>query len=536
MIPTSQRAVQLTGPGELRLASSKPVPSPGRHQFLAKIEAVGLCFSDLKLLKQFAGHARKGPVVSGLPPETLAEMPHYVPGDRPTVPGHEVVCRVVRTGDHVRHYRVGDRMIVQADYRTLKTAGSNSAFGYNFEGGLQEYVLFDERVVGDPEREDGFLIPVPDEMGASALALVEPWACVENSYATAERETILPDGRRLVLGADAEDVARLAGDRLSQSVVVRTPGQPLPTGESFDDIVCSVGDPALIGVLTGLLAKGGLLSLVLDGKRLAGPVSVDVGRVHYAGIRIVGTLTNDLGDALAMIPPTGEIRDGDRVLVIGAGGPMGQMHVIRALLGFPKAHVVATDTSRARLDELDRKVAPIVVGHQGAYRSVTASELAPEETFDTIAIMAPIPGLVQEAIRRARPGARINLFAGIPPGTSVPLDLETLIERRVYLFGTSGSEPRDMRLVLDKVTSGRLRTDLSVAAVSGMAGALDGLRAVEERTLDGKIVVYPSLPDLPLTPLGELAARLPRVAERLENGAWCREAERALLEAAQGAQ
>lgn len=536
MIPPTQHAVRLTGPGQLHLTATKPVPEPGPHQFLARVEAVGLCFSDMKLLKQFAEHARKGPVLAGLPPEVLAGMPNYVPGDRPTVPGHEVVCRVVRSGAGVRHYRPGDRLIVQADYRPLKTAGANSAFGYNFEGGLQEYVLFDERVVGDPEREDGFLIPVPDDMGASSLALIEPWACVENSYATPERQTVLPEGRRLVVGMDGDDVARLAGERRTRSVTLRTASQALPTDQSFDDIVCSVAEPSLIGSLIGLLAKGGLLSLVLDGKRLASPVSVDVGRVHYAGIRLVGTVTADLDDALGMIPLTGEIRDGDRVLVVGAGGPMGQMHTMRALLGFPHAHVVATDTSRARLDELDRKVAGIVAGHGGAYRSVPASELAESETFDYVAIMAPIPELVQEAIRRSRQGARINLFAGIAPGTSVPLDLQTLLERRVYLFGTSGSEPRDMRLVLDKAAGGRLRTDLSVAAVSGMAGALDGLRAVEQRSLDGKIVVYPQLADLPLIPLGELEARLPHVAARLDHGSWCREAERALLGASEGPQ
>ncbi|MCW5940653.1 MAG: alcohol dehydrogenase catalytic domain-containing protein [Fimbriimonadaceae bacterium] len=537
MIPNTQHAVQLAGPGELRLTDSKPVFDPGPHQFLVRVEAVGLCFSDLKLLKQFAGHARKAPVTEGLPAEVLAEMPQYVPGEQPTVPGHEVVCRVVKTGPSVRHHRVGDRLIVQADYRTLKTAGSNSAFGYNFEGGLQEYVLFDERVVGNPESEHGYLIPVPENLGASSLALVEPWACVENSYVTAERETILPRGRRLIVGRDADDIARLAGDWESGTLLLRLPGQPIPPDDVYDDIVCSVPDPVLIADLAGRLGKGGLLSLVLDGARLNAPVPVDIGRVHYSAIRLVGTFTHDLADALAMLPPTGEIRDGDRVLVIGAGGPMGQMHVIRTLLGFPHAHVVATDTSRARLDELDRKVAPLVSGHRAAYRSALATELATDETFDYIAIMAPVPALVHEAVHRSRQGARINLFAGIPPGTVVPLDLQTILERRVFLFGTSGSEPRDMRLVLAKVMDGRLRTDLSVAAVSGMAGSIDGLRAVEDRSLDGKIVVYPSLLDLPLTPLSELRDRLPQVAALLRDGSWTQEAESELLRvASQGAQ
>ena len=136
--PATQYAVQLVGPGQLKLNTAKEVRSPGPHQVLARIECVGLCFSDLKLLKQFDQHPRKSAVIKGLSAEALNEMPNYVPGSKPTVPGHEVTCRIVAVGGKVKHHKVGERCIVQADYRDLPTAGSASAFGYNFEGALQE--------------------------------------------------------------------------------------------------------------------------------------------------------------------------------------------------------------------------------------------------------------------------------------------------------------------------------------------------------------------------------------------------------------
>jgi len=46
-LPETQHAVQLVGPGELRLNPAKAVTQPGPHEILIKIEAVGLCFSDL---------------------------------------------------------------------------------------------------------------------------------------------------------------------------------------------------------------------------------------------------------------------------------------------------------------------------------------------------------------------------------------------------------------------------------------------------------------------------------------------------------
>ena len=163
-----------------------------------------MCFSDLKLLKQFSQHTRKSGVASGMDQETLAEMAHYVPGEKPTVPGHEAVVRVVKVGEGVDHFKVGERYVVETDYRWLPTEKSNAAFGYNFEGGLQEYVLFDERVITSPDGEL-MLIPAPEDLSASALALVEPWACVEHAYGERQRRELKNGGAVLVVhDADVE--------------------------------------------------------------------------------------------------------------------------------------------------------------------------------------------------------------------------------------------------------------------------------------------------------------------------------------------
>jgi len=140
-LPQTQYAVQLVGPDELILNKSKQVPSPGRHQILCRVEAVGLCFSDLKLLKQFSSHVRKSEVVSGVDLDILKEIPSYVPGDAATVPGHEAVVRIEAVGPGVEDFEPGQRFLVQTDYRWVRTATSNGALGYNFEGALAEYVL-----------------------------------------------------------------------------------------------------------------------------------------------------------------------------------------------------------------------------------------------------------------------------------------------------------------------------------------------------------------------------------------------------------
>ena len=77
---TTQRAIQLIGPDQLRLNPAKAIPEPGDYQVLARVEVTGLCFSDLKLLKQFHGHVRKSEIVDGLSRGLLADMPVAVLG------------------------------------------------------------------------------------------------------------------------------------------------------------------------------------------------------------------------------------------------------------------------------------------------------------------------------------------------------------------------------------------------------------------------------------------------------------------------
>ena len=186
----------------------------------------------------------------------------------------------------------------------LADAGSNAAFGYTFEGGLQEYVLLDERVTIEPGTGERYLIPVPEPLSASAVALVEPWSCVENAYASADRRTILAGGRLLVVadaGHGVEGLAAAFDEHGGPASVVAvtadgTQGRQLgSTGlniphsedvgeladESFDDIVYFGASPETIEVLSGKLAASGIINIVLGGARIGRRVTIGIGRVHY---------------------------------------------------------------------------------------------------------------------------------------------------------------------------------------------------------------------------------------------------------------
>ena len=87
-----------------------------------------------------------------------------------------------------------------------------------------------------------------------------------------------------------------------------------------------------------------------------------------------------------------------------------------------------------------------------------------------------------------------------------------------------------MKVVLEKVEAGKLDTNTSVGAVCGLYGAIDGIRAVENRSIAGKIMVFPDCKGLGLVELEKLDEKLPDVAKHLNNGLWTKQAEQKLLE------
>jgi threonine dehydrogenase-like Zn-dependent dehydrogenase len=547
-IPKTQYAVQLVGPDELILNKSKEVPKPGKHQLLCRVEAVGLCFSDLKLLKQFSSHVRKSVVVSGVDLNILKEIPSYVPGDAATIPGHEAVVRIEAVGPGVDDFKPGQRFLVQTDYRWVRTATSNGALGYNFEGALAEYVLMDKRIITSPEG-DSMLLPASEELSGSAVALVEPWACVEDAYASTERTSLKTDGHMLIV-ADVDipgnafvDLFNRYGKPARITWVSNSPPLEIDipiekattinelTDAGYDDVIYFGSIPEVVETLFSKVALKGILNIVQCGGKFGRDIVAMVGRVHYGGIRIIGTTGSNPADSMEIIPETDEIRPGDKINVVGAGGPMGMMHIIRNICqGVEGVSVFGSDVDDGRLAALTKIAAPLAEKNSVQYKPYNPTKEKSSQTFDYTAIMAPIPALVAAAVHGSAQRGLINIFAGIPATVTGEIDLDTYIEKQLYFIGTSGSTLDDMKLMLAKAESGRLDTNLSVAAISGFEGATAGIRAVENRLIAGKIIVYPACRDLGLVTLKEMPEKMPDVAECLNDGLWTKQAEEKLLE------
>jgi hypothetical protein len=306
-----------------------------------------------------------------------------------------------------------------------------------------------------------------------------------------------------------------------------------------DDIVLLGADPDLIETVSPRLADFGILAIIAN-QPLPRKVSVDVGRVHYNRWVYAGGSGPDVARAYSDVPVRSTLKPGGRAWFVGAGGPMGRMHVQRAIqVADGPATIVCTDVSDPRLDDLCTSFAAEARARginficlNPTNKEAYAAGMAPfkEQGFDDIVVLAPIPAVISDAATYLAPQGVMNVFAGVARGTMASLDLSDAYLKGARVIGHSASSIDDLRLMLHQAESGELSPNRSVAAVGSLSAARDGLQAVKDTTFPGKVVIFPHIKELPLTALPDLKDKLPTVYARLKDGReWAVEAEEEFL-------
>jgi len=528
------------------------LPEFGPDELLIRHDACGLCFSDVKVIKLGEEH-----------PRIYRDMKKD-----PVVLGHEIALTVVGVGDKLKdRYRPGDRFTLQAD---IWVDGVGYAYGYEIQGGLSEYAVLDRRVLnGD---YGNALIPIKRDTGYAEAALVEPWACVIAAYHLEYRTAIKDGGVAWFIGPERRDFTVSRGlDEASHPKTIKltdmggpfgrrlrdraaelgipvvevdaahlSEGAP-PAEDLADDIILLAPTPELAEKAEPYLAWQGILALASGGK-LGRDVRVDIGRVHYNRWLHVGGTDADIAALYDRVPVRSALKKGGRALFVGAGGPMGRMHVQHAVeAADPPSLIVCSDVSDERLGDLRDSFAD--EAREKGLEWVDVNPARPEDYrramarfekdgFDDIVVLTPVPAAISEAARRLAERGVMNIFAGVARGTTTELNLDDAAFRGTRVIGHSASSMADMFTMLNEVESRRLSTNRSVAAIGSLEAAKDGLRALQEAVYPGKAVIFPNIKPLPLTALPDLKKVLPGVAAELRNGReWTTACERALFDA-----
>jgi len=533
-----------------------PIPEPGDDEMLVRIDGVGICFSDIKVLKQGRQHPK------------LYNRDMTI---EPTRLGHEVALTIIKVGKNLAdQFKRGQRFSVQPD---VYQQGKSTAYGYTVPGGLIQYHIIGKELL---ETDTGVcLLPLADAMGYAESSLLEPWGCVMAAYTQRRRLYPLGGGTMWIIGqpGDATEFSFTTGlDNPAKVVVTDAPesilksladhaqlevihrdgiapedypalSEALTGGKGFDDIVVlNPGSAETVGQIGKLIARRGTLNLVGD-KPLDGLVEVDFGRLHYDYIAFLGNSTRDAGISYGPDRNRTDLRPGGNTVFIGAGGPMGQMHVQRALEqpNGPRL-VVATEVSDERLEVLKNMFSPLarkngreihffnpMTNPKGFHDFVM--EITNGEGADDVIVSVPVAKLMEEGDTVLKSDGMLVLFAGVPNGTVGKVKLSNVYLSNAQYTGTSGLTIQDQTLVMTRRLEGALSPGRSVAAIGGIETAAEALQSVMDGRFPGKVLVFPQIEGLPLTGLKDLAQVLPDVAEKLgEDLMWTNAAEEALIE------
>ena len=531
------------------------VPEPGDDQLLVRIDSVGVCFSDVKILKQGGSHPK-------LYNRDLA--------NDPTRLGHEVSLTIVKVGKNLQgNYQPGQRLAVQPD---IYQQGKSTAYGYTIPGGLTQYHIIGEEVLKTDA--GACLLPVDEEMGYAESSLLEPWGCVMGAYTQRRRLDPKSAGVMWIVGQPGDDtvftfshgldvpativltdvpssVKGLVG-KTNATVIEKnglTPtdypalSQEVTNGVGFDDVVVLNPTSAnTVSEMARLIARRGTFNMV-GTKPLDGLAKVDLGRLHYDYVAFLGNNSADIAASYGKARNRCELRANGTTVFIGAGGPMGQMHVQRALeLPDGPKLVIATEVSDERLQTLKDMFAPLAkkqgrtvlffnpMNSKQSFHDFVMDATS-NQGADDVVVSVPIAGLMEEGDTVMKPDGMMVLFAGVPIGTMGKVNLNNVYLSNAQYTGTSGLTIDDQATVMERRVAGTLSPGRSVAAIGGLETAAEAIQSVMDGKYPGKVVVFPQIRNLPLMSLKEVEEKLPEVASKLgEDLMWTNEAEEALIE------
>lgn len=528
------------------------IPEPNDDQILVRIDTVSICFSDVKILKQGGSHPK------------LYNRNLTV---EPTRLGHEVSLTIIKVGKNLAgKYHPGQRLAVQPD---IYQQGMSTAYGYTIPGGLVQYHCIGKEVL---ETDAGAcLLPVEEGMGYAESALLEPWGCVVAAYTQRRRLDPKAGGTMWIIGnaddssftfskgldapatiilTDAPDSVKKLVSATKANIIEKNNisdyealSKELTDGKGFDDIIMLNPTSAeVVGNVARFIARRGTLNIV-GTKPLDGLTSVDLGRLHYDYIAFVGNNSTDIAASYGEARNRCELRAGGVTVFIGAGGPMGQMHVQRALeLPDGPKTVIATEISDERLQTLVNMFEPLAKknGRELFIFNPTTSkqtfhdfvmEATKGQGADDVVVSVPVAGLMEEGDTVMKQDGMMVLFAGVPNGTMGKVNLSNVYLSNAQYTGTSGLTIHDQSSVMERRLSGTLSPGRSVAAIGGIETAAEAIQSVMDSKYPGKVVIFPQIHNLPLTSLKELKDRLPEVAAKLgPDQMWTNEAEEALIE------
>jgi threonine dehydrogenase-like Zn-dependent dehydrogenase len=372
-LPSHMRSIRMAGKGlENVRMDTVPVPAVGPKDILCRVDATGVCTSNLKLIAQGGDHS----LLAG-----------WDVARHPVILGEEGSLTVVAVGSEVsRDISLGQRFAVQpaADvppilhrerYRDGARGMRKTVVGYSLDGMLADYFLVPPEVLAAQ-----CLVPLPsDELAHFEVTLAEPFACVHKSQekhvhlvkqsptsARQPRLGPLTGGTTVVIGAgtmgrlQVEMAMRFAprnllvcakvgattelvqrtlavkAERLGINLEIVEPRdwtralrRIAPDGA--DDIIVAVGSQETQQEALSQLAFSGVLNLFGGLRRGDHHLTLDSLEVHYREVQLVGSSGGDAWDMRATLDLLASRQISGENYVFGVGGLQHAVPLLRRM-------------------------------------------------------------------------------------------------------------------------------------------------------------------------------------------------------------
>ena len=243
--------------------------------------------------------------------------------------------------------------------------------------------------------------------------------------------------------------------------------------------------------------------------------------------------------------PVAGIKKGGKVAILAGCGPMGLVAIDIALHGDIKpSMVVVTDLDQARLDRA-ASIFSVEKAKEDGIELIFSNTSDKDELialsggtgFDDVFVYAPVPAVVELGDAILGFDGSLNFFAGpLDKKFSANFNFYNVHYAQHHVSGTSGSTPEDMRDIAKLLGENRLDPSVMITHIGGIDAAIDTTVNLP-KIPGGKKLIYTHI-ELPLTALTDFE-KLGETDERFKvldgfvkanNGLWCTEAEKYLLE------
>ena len=399
------KAVRMYGAEDLRLEEFE-LPEIRETEVLLRVVTDSLCASTYKAVKQGTAHKR-------VPPD-IAE--------KPVIIGHEMCGEIVKVGEALKDsWKEGQRIVIQPALKL--ESGYDPGYSHQYIGGAATYAVVPEIVL-----ERGCMIPYEGDSFFKG-SLVESLGCVlrgykgfyHTDYSNYVRTDGAKKGGRLAIlggagpmgigavelaagyaGVSQVVVTDLNADRLAYAESKCPPAEAAKKGVSltylntsdladpvktlidlseggFDDVFVMVPVPALFTMAEQICREDGCVNFFAGPAVHNMPGSLNLYRVHYDGIHVVGTagsIPEDTVDTIRLIEQNA-INPGAIVShILGLGACIDTLMAMATPNGAKKVCYPALDIPLVAIDDLPElgktdplyaKLAEIVAANGGLW-------------------------------------------------------------------------------------------------------------------------------------------------------------------------